>query len=322
MKRYLLLLATFLTLAFNAKALDYETAREQAYYLTDKMAYELNLNDAQYNDAFEINLDYLLSLNSPMDIELAYLRNRNEDLRYILMNWQWRAFMAEEYFFNPVRWVSGAWYFPIYRHYHRTYYFYDRPRIFWDYRGAHGRVYYHGRSFYADRRHSWNGGLRGNHHGLIGRPINGRNGRYDNHGRFGNDHRRDYSNQYNRYNRNDRSQRRDYNNGYDRNDRYNRRDYNNRSDRSSRNSLNDRINNPVQRYDRGDMRSSSRTTVNSMRNFGTTRSTGVESRGVTDNQNMGAGRSISSGRSMESGRSAGSTRGDFQGGGSRSSGRR
>lgn len=311
MKRYVLFFATFLTLAFNAKALDYETAREQAYYLTDKMAYELNLSDAQYNDAYEINLDYFLALNSPRDIELAYLRHRNEDLRYILMDWQWRSFMAEEYFFNPVRWVSGAWYFPIYRHYHRTYYFYDRPRIFWNYRGAHGRVYYTHRSYYADRRHHWNGGLRGNHKGLIGRPVNGRDGRFDNNGRFGR------GNNYN--NRNTRNDRRDFNN---RNDRNTRSNYNNTNTRSGRNGFTDRSSTTTRRYNNTDMRSSSRTTVNSMRNTESTRSTGVGTRSTTRSENMGTSRSIGSGRSTGSTRSMGSGRENNQGGNSRSSGRR
>ena len=60
MKRYMMTLMMALTAWTAAMAMDYETAREQAYYLTDKMAYELNLNDQQYNDAYEINLDYLL----------------------------------------------------------------------------------------------------------------------------------------------------------------------------------------------------------------------------------------------------------------------
>ena len=39
MKRYVMTLLLTLGFAMGAQALDYETAREQAYYLTDKMAY-------------------------------------------------------------------------------------------------------------------------------------------------------------------------------------------------------------------------------------------------------------------------------------------
>jgi hypothetical protein len=50
--------------AVAASAMSYSQAREQALFLTDKMAYELNLTDDQYEAAYEINLDYLLSVNS------------------------------------------------------------------------------------------------------------------------------------------------------------------------------------------------------------------------------------------------------------------
>ena len=159
-------------------AMDYETAREHAYYLTDKMAYELNLNDQQYNDAYEINLDYLLSLNTEADLaEARYLAYRNEDLRHILYDWQWTAFAAVDYLFRPVLWLSGGWYFPIFRHYAHGYYFYNRPAIFWDYRGGHGR-YYFSTGFYINRRPVWHGGLRGMNTHMVGHPNGARGGRY------------------------------------------------------------------------------------------------------------------------------------------------
>lgn len=170
MKRYMMTLVMAMTAWMGANAMDYETAREQAYYLTDKMAYELNLNEQQYNDAYEINLDYLLSINTEADLlDSRYLTYRNEDLREILHAWQWTAFVASSYLFRPLLWRSGAWYFPVYDYYARTHFYYHRPSIFWEYRGGHGRFYYsHG--FYASRRPVWNGGLRGHHHTMIGRP--------------------------------------------------------------------------------------------------------------------------------------------------------
>lgn len=172
---FTLALALFATMTMNA--MDYETARERAYYLTDKMAYELNLNDQQYNDAFEINLDYLLSLNSEADLaDARYLAYRNDDLRHILYDWQWTTFAAASYLFRPVMWLSGGWYFPIYRYYAHNYYFYNRPSIFWNYRGGHGRFYYSS-GFYFNRRPTWRGGLRGMHHHMVGHPNPG-GGRY------------------------------------------------------------------------------------------------------------------------------------------------
>ena len=57
-----------LTVALSASAMSYEQARERALFLTDKMAYELNLNDEQYEAAYEVNLDYLMSINTYDDI--------------------------------------------------------------------------------------------------------------------------------------------------------------------------------------------------------------------------------------------------------------
>ena len=78
MKRLLLTLAVTLA-CISAKAMSYERAREEALYLTDKMAYELNLNDQQYNDAYEINLDYLMSMNSEADLFGTYFAYRMSD---------------------------------------------------------------------------------------------------------------------------------------------------------------------------------------------------------------------------------------------------
>ena len=58
MKRYIIILITTIFGWQATNAMSYEQARQEALYLTDKMAYELNLNDQQYNDAYEINLDY------------------------------------------------------------------------------------------------------------------------------------------------------------------------------------------------------------------------------------------------------------------------
>lgn len=140
--------------------MSYEVACEQARFLTDKMAYELNLNSQQYEYCYEINLDYLMSVETADDAYGAYLSYRNADLRHILYDWQYTAFAAVDYFLRPLAWLSGRWVFPIYRHYAAGYYYYDRPRVFFTYRGGHGR-YYHHAGFYASLRPHWNGGLRG-----------------------------------------------------------------------------------------------------------------------------------------------------------------
>ncbi len=188
MKRYMMTMMVAIFAWTGMNAMDYETAREQAYYLTDKMAYELNLNEQQYNDAYEINLDYLLSIRTEADLRGDYLAYRNDDLRAILYDWQWTAFRAVDYLFRPLWWLNGGWYMPVYRYYTHDYYFYHHPRIYWDYRGGHGRFYHH-LGYYHDRRPHWNGGLRGEHRGLVGHPHPG-GGRFGNpnHGGHGQHH--------------------------------------------------------------------------------------------------------------------------------------
>ena len=170
MKRLIFTLSIILS-TLGAKAMSYERAREEAIYLTDKMAYELNLNDAQYEYAYEINLDYLMGLRTADDIYGNYYVYRNADLRAILYDWQWKLFAAADYFFRPVCWRHGTWYFPIYTYYARNYYYYTRPHFYYSYRGTHCRDHYHA-GFYHNRRPEWRGGFRGEdraHHNE-GRP--------------------------------------------------------------------------------------------------------------------------------------------------------
>lgn len=167
MKRYIL--STILAiLATSLLAMSYSRASEEALYLTDKMAYELNLNDQQYNDAYEINLDYFLSLNSESDLYGNYLSYRLTDIRHILYDWQYEMMLGYDFFVRPIVWRSGGWFFPIYAHYDRHHLYYGRPSIYYSYRGGHGRNYYSGGNYYANRRPAWNGGMRG--HEPVGRP--------------------------------------------------------------------------------------------------------------------------------------------------------
>lgn len=172
MKKMLLTLLLALTALSGAKAMSYEEARTQARFLTDKMAYELNLNDAQYNDAYEINLDYLMGIQTADDVYGTYLTYRNADLRCILYDWQYALFTAADYFFHPVYWRGGAWVFPIYTRYRVDVFYYGHPRVFWEYRGAHCRMHYPRASFYANRRPAWTGGFRGESRRPVTHPGN------------------------------------------------------------------------------------------------------------------------------------------------------
>ena len=153
MKKMMIALTMMLLTAATGKAMSYEQARNEALFLTDKMAYELNLTDAQYEAAYEINLDYLMGVTSRDDVYGVYWERRNLDLSYILLDWQWEAFRAATYFFRPLYWLDGFWHFAIYGRYpHRDYFFFGRPVFYATYRGGHawhvvgGRGYYHSHS--------------------------------------------------------------------------------------------------------------------------------------------------------------------------------
>ncbi len=146
-------LMTMLMLALNTSGMPYEQARNEALFLTDKMAYELDLTDAQYEATYEINLDYLMSITGYDDVHGIWWERRNSDLRYILYNWQWDAFCAATYFFRPLYWDAGYWHFGVYARYpRRDYFYFGTPRFYASYRGGHSWRSNGGRSFYEHRR--------------------------------------------------------------------------------------------------------------------------------------------------------------------------
>ena len=168
MKKMLFTLVTMLTIAVSANAMSYEQARNEALFLTDKMAYELNLSDAQYEAAYEINLDYLMGVTGRNDVFGPYWERRNMDLNYILYSWQWDLFRAATYFYRPLYWEGGFWHFGIYARYpHRDYFYFGRPHFYVSYRGAHSWHMNGGRSFYESRRDHFRPNVhRDNHFGM------------------------------------------------------------------------------------------------------------------------------------------------------------
>ena len=250
-----------LCIAVSSMAMSYEQARDRALFLTDKMAYELNLNDEQYEAAYEVNLDYLMSINTYDDLYGTYWTRRNLDLSYILLDWQYNAYCAAAYFYRPLAWTNGVWRFGIYARYpNRTYFYFGRPGFYATYYGGHswhmngGRSWYHGRTF-GPRPGESRFGMRDRYDRGDFRGPRGDN-RYD-------------RNNGNRYDRNN-----GYNNRYDRNN-GNRNDNNGRYDRNDN------------RYDRNNNNSGYRGSSNtstSTPNRGTSTSS-TTSRPQNDNQN-------------------------------------
>ena len=223
-------MALLLTVALSTMAMSYEQARDRALFLTDKMAYELNLNDEQYEAAYEVNLDYLMSISTYDDLYGTYWTRRNMDLSYILFDWQYNAFCSAAYFYRPLVWTDGVWRFSIYARYpNRTYFYFGRPAFYATYYGGHswhrngGRSWYHGRTFgprpgesrFGMRDRYDRGDFRGQR-GHDRRHDNGRYDRYDrrddnNSGRCDRNNRRNDNNS-GRYDRG--NNRRDNNSGY------------------------------------------------------------------------------------------------------------
>ena len=224
-------MALLLTVALSTMAMSYEQARDRALFLTDKMAYELNLNDEQYEAAYEVNLDYLMSISTYDDLYGTYWTRRNMDLSYILFDWQYNAFCSAAYFYRPLVWTDGVWRFSIYARYpNRTYFYFGRPAFYATYYGGHswhrngGRSWYHGRTFgprpgesrFGMRDRYDRGDFRGQR-GHDRRHDNGRYDRYDrrndnNSGRYDRGNNRRNDNNSGRYDRG--NNRRDNNSGY------------------------------------------------------------------------------------------------------------
>ena len=76
-------------------AMSLNKVRQETRFLTDKMAYELDLSTDQYNDTYEINYDFIYNVRYIMDDVIfgydwaldryyEYLDIRNDDLRWFL----------------------------------------------------------------------------------------------------------------------------------------------------------------------------------------------------------------------------------------------
>ena len=188
MKRYLLTLLIVLAGTLSAKAISYNEARDRAWFLTDKMAYELNLTPDQYDRVYQVNLDYFMSIAYEADCYGVYWNYRDTDLRYILWDWQYRLYVTLDYFYRPIRWIRAAWHYPICDHYRYGYYYYERPRVYVSYHGCNWKRRGHNdvspyRGWRAERgpgmRDRYDNSRPGGRPGTHNEPSRPSNGRYD-----------------------------------------------------------------------------------------------------------------------------------------------
>lgn len=134
-----------------AHPMSHAAMRNNARFLTDRMAYTLGLSAALIDDLYYINYDYICGVNDYLDdVALGYyyddymavVRERDYALQRILTPAQWTLLLGYDYFYRPISFVNRAWRFAIYAFDHRPNYFYYRtPRYFNSYRGGH---HFHG----------------------------------------------------------------------------------------------------------------------------------------------------------------------------------
>ena len=145
-------------------AMSMSKMRQNARFLTDRMAYELNLTPMQYDDVYEVNYDFIDNVRYIMDDVVRgygyavdryceFLDYRNDDLRWILSASQYRRFMGVDYFYRPIYTTASNWLFRIYRVYHDVNHFYfSKPHHYKSYKGGHYRTHFGNVSYYKHHR--------------------------------------------------------------------------------------------------------------------------------------------------------------------------
>ncbi|MBR4782936.1 MAG: hypothetical protein IK023_03510, partial [Bacteroidaceae bacterium] len=123
MKKFIIAVAAIAVGFVQANAMSHTRAQSEALFLTDKMAYELNLTDAQYDAVYEINYDYFVSLVGTSDILGIFWNRRERELEWVLTSGQYRVYLATTYFSRPVTVYNNVIRFAVYDHYaHNRYY--------------------------------------------------------------------------------------------------------------------------------------------------------------------------------------------------------
>ena len=152
MKRFILTMVAVLTLGAAANAMSYKSARDKAFFLTDKMAYELGLSDDQYNAVYEINIDYIMCVDTYDDLFGTFWTRRNNELRYVLSPAQYQYYMQLEYFYRPISWDNRKFVFSIYTRYPKDRFYRAAPPGYQAYKGSNryfDHSAYNGRTFGA-----------------------------------------------------------------------------------------------------------------------------------------------------------------------------
>ena len=135
-KRTIITLAILMFTITSSFAINFRSSRSEALFLTDKMAYELNLTDDQYNAAYEINLDYIMNIEVEGDVNGTAWEHRNTEMSYVLTAAQYSTFITLQYFYRPLNWINNRFVFIIHQRYPQELYYHRAPAVYFTYKGA------------------------------------------------------------------------------------------------------------------------------------------------------------------------------------------
>ncbi len=140
------LMMTVVSFSASAQPMSVYSMRNNARFLTDRMAYTLGLSAAILDDLYCINYDYICGVNDYLDqVALGYRYDdymtvvfaRDYALRRLLTERQWALLMTYDYFYRPITFADRHWHFSIYVHDHRMdHFFFNPPHRFNEYRGG------------------------------------------------------------------------------------------------------------------------------------------------------------------------------------------
>lgn len=192
MKMTLAAVAMFIsTMTMQAQPMSFYAMRENARFLTDRMAYTLGIATSLLDDLYMINYDYICGVNDYLD-DVAYgyhyddymavVYARDAALRRLLTPYQWSRLIALDYFYRPISFVNRRWSFSIYAYDpYRTHFYYGVPHRYNHYRGGH---FFRGMA--PAGGHMGPHGGPGYHVGGPNRPQHGYDSRHDNYNGNGN----------------------------------------------------------------------------------------------------------------------------------------
>ena len=143
------LMAVMMTIVLTAAAMPFTDARNKAMFLSDKMAYELNLTASQLDAVYEINLDYMLNLDEETDMFGYIWEIRNRDMAEVLSDSQYSQFNASEWFCRPFTMSADGWMLSVNDRYNEGQFLMQQPDIYLSYQGGHNQM---DNSFYADKQ--------------------------------------------------------------------------------------------------------------------------------------------------------------------------